>query len=104
MENKDKMLKDFFTENKKEITDNGFSQNVMRKLPAERKIEWIIPAFTLIGLFITILLLNVEKLILNAYLLISQLPLLYIAGFFFAIPFVALAAWYLNEKEYGIFG
>lgn len=29
----DKLLRDFFAENKQEITDNGFSRRVMRHLP-----------------------------------------------------------------------
>ena len=29
----DKLLKDFFAENKREIADNGFSRRVMRNLP-----------------------------------------------------------------------
>ena len=30
---KDKLLKDFFSEHKLEIADNGFTQRVMRRLP-----------------------------------------------------------------------
>lgn len=31
--NNDKLLRDFFAENKQEIADNGFSRRVMRRLP-----------------------------------------------------------------------
>ena len=34
MENDDRLLKQFFADNKQEIEDNGFSRRVMRRLPA----------------------------------------------------------------------
>ena len=33
MENNDKLLIDFFAENRQEIPDNGFTRRVMRHLP-----------------------------------------------------------------------
>ena len=33
IENDEKLLKDFFTANKQEIADNGFSHRVMHRLP-----------------------------------------------------------------------
>ena len=33
IENDEKLLKDFFTANKQEIADNGFSRRVMHRLP-----------------------------------------------------------------------
>lgn len=33
MENDDKLLADFFADNRQEIADNGFSRRVMRRLP-----------------------------------------------------------------------
>ena len=33
IENEEKLLKDFFTANKHEIADNGFSRRVMHRLP-----------------------------------------------------------------------
>lgn len=37
MENDDKLLKQFFSENKQEIADNGFSRRVMHRLPSHSK-------------------------------------------------------------------
>lgn len=36
-ENEDKMLDRFFSEQKREIQDNGFSKRVMRKLPVQER-------------------------------------------------------------------
>ena len=36
-ENNDKLLIDFFAENRQEIPDNGFTRRVMRHLPATNK-------------------------------------------------------------------
>jgi O-antigen/teichoic acid export membrane protein len=55
METNDQMLKDFFSENKKEIADFGFSQRVMRKLPEQRDRSWIVWLFTSIGIALTLL-------------------------------------------------
>lgn len=56
METNDKMLKDFFGENKKEIADFGFTQRVMRKLPEQRDRSWIMWLFAGIGIVLTLLL------------------------------------------------
>ena len=37
----DKLLRDFFAENKQEIADNGFSRRVMHHLP-DRSIAWLV--------------------------------------------------------------
>ena len=76
----------------------------MRSLPEQTKIRWIIPAFTLMGLVLTLLLVDLRGIMLKVYFLIEQLPLIYIAGVFFIIPLVLLIVWYVNEKEYRVFG
>lgn len=44
----DKLLRDFFTENKQEIADNGFSRHVMRHLPNQsNKLAHIWTAFVM---------------------------------------------------------
>jgi len=54
--NNDKLLKDFFSGNKKEIVDFGFSQRVMRKLPEVTDHSWIVWIFGAIGMVLTLLL------------------------------------------------
>lgn len=105
MENKDdKALQDFFAAHKKEIDDNGFSRRVMNALPEKQKVRWIIPAFTLIGLVVTFLLVDLQSILMKIYLFVERLPLIYVVAVFFSIPFVCLAMWYVNEKEYRVFG
>lgn len=38
----DKIIKQFFNENKQEIPDTFFSRKVMQKIPERRKYEWLI--------------------------------------------------------------
>lgn len=50
MENDDKLLKDFFDENRQEIEDNGFSRRVLHRLPGHsRRLSqiWTTFCFTL---------------------------------------------------------
>ena len=54
--NKDKLLKDFFSENRKEIDDFGFSQRVIRKLPIQTDSSWIIWLFAAVGFSLALLL------------------------------------------------
>ncbi len=51
MENNDRLLEEFFAANRHEVADNGFSQRVMRRLPARsRQLAqiWSICGFTLV--------------------------------------------------------
>ena len=58
MENDDKLLKDFFANNRQEITDNGFTHRVMHRLPdRSRRLSqiWTAFCFTLaLVLFVTL--------------------------------------------------
>lgn len=58
MENDDRLLKQFFADNKREIADNGFSRRVMRLLPdrGNRLAQlWSTCCFTLaVVLFVTL--------------------------------------------------
>lgn len=102
MENDNQILKDFFSENKKEIADSGFSRKVMYKIPEKKRIQWIVPVFAFIGVVFTFYFIDIQMMILNIYLFICKLPIVYLVGFFFAIPFISLALWFLNEKKYSI--
>lgn len=56
METDDKLIRDFFNENRQEVPDRGFSRRVMRKLPQRRnlvfKICGIVIALFAFALFI----------------------------------------------------
>jgi uncharacterized membrane-anchored protein len=76
--NNDKMLKDFFSDNKKEIADFGFSQRVMRKLPEQADRSWIMWLFAGIGIVLTLLLGLFTGLIQYVFLYLQIIPQLYI--------------------------
>ena len=78
MEKNDNMLKDFFSENKKEIADFGFSQRVMRKLPEQRDRSWVMWLFAGIGIALTLLLGLSTGLIQYLFLYLQIIPQLYI--------------------------
>lgn len=49
----DRMIRDFFQQNKKAIEDDAFTEKVMRKLPVRRKnYDWIIVLFSAVGALI----------------------------------------------------
>lgn len=72
------MLKNFFSEHKKEITDFGFSQRVMRKLPEQTDRSWIVWLFAGIGFVLALLIGLQTGLIQYAFRLIQIIPQLFI--------------------------
>ena len=50
----DKLLKDFFSENKHEIADDGFTQRVMHRLPDHVDQGWIVWIFAALGMAISL--------------------------------------------------
>ena len=99
--NHDKIVRDFFSDRKQDIANDGFSEKVMKHLPKrERKTEWIIPVFTLIGMLLTLALVNVREVIYQIFGLLSQIPLYYLIGTFMLFPIVALLVmFYLNREH-----
>jgi len=99
--NNDKIFRNFFSEHKQDIADDGFSEKVMTHLPERgRKTEWIIPVFTLIGMLITLALVNVREMIYQIFGLLSEIPLYYLIGTFMLFPIVALLVmFYLNREH-----
>lgn len=93
------MLKDFFSENKKEIADFGFSQRVMRKLPVQADCSWIMWMFTGIGIVLTLLLGLYTGLIQYAFLFVQIIPQLYILIGVIGFSIVGGAAVLLGQKK-----
>lgn len=54
--NNDELMKNFFSENKKEIPDNGFTEATLGKLPVISRRDWIVGLFTYIGLTLSLVL------------------------------------------------
>lgn len=101
--NNDKSINDFFSNNKKEIKDNGFSAKVLKALPEKKTSHWIIPVASLLGFYISLLFIDIKELFFSINLFIININPLYIAIFFVALPFLLLAAWYANEKQNTVF-
>jgi fatty acid desaturase len=94
----DDMLKNFFSENKQEIADNGFTQRVMRHLPEQADHSWIVWIFAAIGMAISIYLGINFGLIEHIMLLIKQIPIYYILGGIFYFPLLGSAGFYLSQN------
>ena len=54
LKNEDEILKKYFSQNKIEIEDNGFSSKVMSKLPEQKNLDWIVWLFAAVGIAITL--------------------------------------------------
>jgi fatty acid desaturase len=99
METTDKLLKDFFSQNKKEIADNGFTQRVMRKLPEQADSSWIVWVFAAIGMAITIYLGISSGIIEQIMLLFKHVSIYYILAGIFSFPLVGTAGFYFAQYK-----
>lgn len=99
METNDNMLNQFFSENKKEIADNGFTRRVMRQLPETTDRTWIVWVFATIGMAISIYFGISSGLIEQLMMLLKHVSIYYILGAVFLFPFVGTAGFYLTQKK-----
>jgi len=99
METNDKMLKDFFSQNKKEIADNGFTNRVMRKLPETADRGWIVWVFTAIGMSLTMALVIYTGLFQNIFELLKHVSIYYILAGVFSFPLLGTAGMYLSQSK-----
>ena len=99
METNDKLLKDFFGENKKEIADNGFTHRVMRKLPETADRGWIVWVFAAIGMALSIYMGISSGLVEQIILLFSHVSIYYILGGVFCFPLLGTAGFYLSQSK-----
>jgi len=95
----DKLLKDFFSEQKQEIADNGFSQRVNRRLPEHIDHSWIVWIFAAIGMALSIYLGITTGLIEQIMLIIKQVSIFYILGGIFCLPLVGSAGYYFTQTK-----
>ena len=99
METNDKLLKDFFSQNKQEIADNGFTRRVMRKLTEQADRSWIVWVFAAIGMAISIYLGIYSGLIEQIMLVFRQVPIYYLLGGIFCFPLVGTAGFYFAKDR-----
>jgi hypothetical protein len=97
--NNDKMLKDFFSEGKKEIADNGFTQRVMRNLPEQPDKNWIVGVFAVIGMLLTMAFgfYTGSLQLLLAYF--HQIPIYYFLAAIFCFPLIGLISLYALQNK-----
>jgi hypothetical protein len=99
METNEKLLKNFFSENKKEIADNGFTNRVMRNLPEVADRGWIVWVFTAIGLSLTMALVIYTGLFQGVFGLMKHVSIYYILAGIFSFPLLGTAGMYLYQNK-----
>lgn len=97
----DRIIRNFFQENKKEIEDKHFTKKVMQKLPEKKKnYDWIIVLFTAMGTLLAALLGWNTQLTLISISVPDHTTLYYLLGGIFAFPLVILLIYeLLNSKR-----
>ena len=99
--NKDKLLKDFFSSYKQEIADNGFTAHVMQRLPEETYRGWIVWIFAAIGMAITFYIGFQFGLVDHLLVILKHVPVYYIIGGVFCFPLLVTAGFYFSQtKDY----
>lgn len=101
-ETDDKIIREFFRENKKEIPDIFFSDKLMQKLPERKNHEWIVVLLAGLGSLLSLILgwnnARIPKI--NLPEIIFRIPegiqLYYILGAIFILPFVVWAVYSLS--------
>ena len=100
METNDQMLKQFFSEQKQEFADNGFSRRVMRNLPETADRSWIVWIFAAIGMAISIyfgLSTGLFGHVLS--LILKSVPYYYLLAAVFCFPLLGTAGYYLSQNK-----
>jgi hypothetical protein len=95
----DNLLKDFFSEHKQEVADNGFTQRVMQHLPEQADRSWIVWIFAAIGMAITIYLGINLGLLQRIFLLLQHIPYYYLLIAVFWFPLVGGFGFYLDQNK-----
>ena len=100
METNDKMLKQFFGEQKQEIADNGFSRRVMHNLPETADRSWIVWIFAAIGMAISIYFGLTSGMLEHTFLLIfKSVPYYYLLAGIACFPLLGTAGYYLAHNK-----
>ena len=96
----DKLLKDFFSKNKKEIQDNGFTRRVMNKLPEQPDHSWIVWLFACIGILLSLLLGLSSGMLQSTLLQLQKIPVYYLIGAVFTFPLVGSIGLYWSTNKF----
>jgi len=93
------MLKTFFSENKQEIANDGFTQRLMRNLPEQADRGWIVWVFAAIGMALSIYLGITSGLIEYILLALKHVSIYYILGGIFCLPLVGTAGFFMSQNR-----
>ena len=100
METNDKLLKQFFSEQKQEIADNGFSRRVVRNLPETADRSWIVWVFAAIGMAISIYFGITTGLVGHMLsLTLKSVPYYYLLAGIAGFPLLGTAGYYLTQNK-----
>ena len=98
--NEDEMLKRFFSNNKTEIADNGFSKKVMQKIPYEQSKEWIVWVFAMIGIALASYFAISTGLVNSLLMLFTGISVYYLLIAVFCFPLVTFLVLFLQKNKY----
>ena len=101
METNDKLLKQFFSEQKQEIADNGFSRRVVRQLPETADRSWIVWVFAAVGTTLSIYFGLTSGLLEHIFSLVfKSMPFYYLLVGITCIPLLGTAGYYLAQSKH----
>jgi high-affinity nickel permease len=89
--NTETLLKNFLSEHKQEIQDNGFTRRVMQKLPEQADRSWIVWCFAFVGMVLSLMLGFSSGSLQAAISYLLQIPIYYLVGVIFCFPLVSTA-------------
>jgi hypothetical protein len=108
----DKIIKQFFQENKREIADTFFSRKVMQKIPARKKYEWLLILLAGLGSLLSYIFGKADFIrpditlpsfsIPDISITMQQSTFIYILGGIILIPFITLIIYGLNTEKWKI--
>lgn len=104
MKNKeDKAITDFFAHGKNEVADNGFSDRVTNFLPQRNKNSRIVPIFALLGLCVTLMTVDIQKMAIDLYYLFCVIHPQYIYVGIILFSLLTLLVWFLCQNKHSSF-
>lgn len=98
--NTDKLLKNFFSEHKQEIKDNGFTRRVMHRLPEQHDHSWIVWFCACVGMILSLWLGFSSGSIQAGLSHLLQMPIYYFIAAVFCFPLLSTVGFLVAAKRY----
>ena len=100
MDVNDKLLKQFFNENKQEIANNGFSNRVLHKLHETADRSWIVWIFAAMGMSLTLAMGIYSGFFHELLLSIEHISIYYLLAVVVSFPVLGAAMYFSQNKIY----